>query len=76
VNNQEENAIAHDAARNAGIRGRDYNNISAMSQFMRDFHDIPRYQRKDMGYWGIMNYAQEWWAYNRSRFENNPQRYR
>lgn len=76
MNNQEENQIARDAARSAGIRGRDYNGESAMSQFMRDFHNIPRYQRIDMGYYGIQTYAQQWWAENRSRFENNNQRYR
>jgi len=75
ANNQEENQIARDAARNVGIHGSDSRG-PAIRQFMRDFHNLPRYQRIDMGYFGIQAYAQQWWAENRSRFENNNQRYR
>lgn len=68
MNNQEENEIARNAARDAGIRGKNWQGDSAMKCFMRDFHNLPRYQRQDMGYWGIKSYAEQWWSENRSQF--------
>ena len=68
MDNQEENRIARDAAREAGIRGRDWNNNRAIDLFMNEFHTLPRYERQSMGYSGIYQYARDWWSMNSGKF--------
>ncbi len=68
MDNQEENRIAHDAARDAGIRGNDYKGDSAKQVFLREFHNLPRYERQSMGYEGIYQYARDWWSMNSGQY--------
>lgn len=64
-----ENQTFTKAAQDAGITGEDWQGNRAIKDFSHYYHDsYPNEVRKEHGYDGIREIAEEWWSRNHRRY--------
>lgn len=69
MGNQYENEEFRNAARKAGVRGKNWENIEALDLCSEDFHNVfSRPERSAMSFHEMEAWAQGWWQQNGHKF--------
>ena len=64
-----ENETFRKAARDAGIRGKDWRGNDALDDFSTYYHNQwDKWEREQDGYDGVYRKARDWWSSNSSKY--------